>query len=138
MDVAAEQLVVRRHERRACKLAGTVCIAPEHARTVKLARTVGDGTGSIAATIVDVSIGGTGLETQVFIPRGTSVVVAVRIGPEGNLVEIPSRVQRVTMTSREPRYYLGLSYAGGPSERSGTLGLLIESVHAMPADEERR
>jgi len=138
MDVAAEQLVVRQHERRACKLAGTVRVAPEHAQTVKLARSVGDGTGSIAATIVDVSIGGTGLETQFFIPRGTAVVVAVHIGPAGTLVEIPSRVQRTTMISREPRYYLGLSYAGKPSEQSATLGALIESVPAAPVGEERR
>ena len=138
MEPVAEQLVVRQHERRACSVAATVRLDTEHGSIVALARSVGDGTGVMAAKIVDVSSGGTGLELAVFLPRGARVIVSVRLG-DGAPIEVPSRVQRVKMVSREPRYYLGLSYAGDPEAKAGTLGKLLAGIDAgEAADKEPR
>lgn len=137
MSGAAEQLVVRQHERCACRMPAVLRIADEHARVVEFSRSVGDGNGSLPATMVDVSVGGTGVETGTFVPRGASVILTVRIAATES-IEIPSRVQRVTMISREPRYYLGLSYSGTASDRGSTLGRLIEQAKLSPSDRERR
>ncbi len=132
METAAEQLVVRQHERRACSVAATVRLAPEHTSVVALARSVGDGTGVVPVNIVDVSNGGTGLELSIFLPRGSRVLVSVRLA-DGTPIDVPSRVQRVTMVSREPKYYLGLSYAGEPAAKADTQGRLLAGIEAGEA-----
>ena len=136
MDVAAQQLVVRQHERRACKLSATLRVAAEHSGIVEFARSIGDGTGAAGVTVVDVSNGGAGVEAAVFLPRGANVTLSVRTDPGLPTIEIPSRVQRVTMISREPKYYIGLSYAGDQTSRPGTLGLLLERVNAAQPEKE--
>lgn len=138
MESQPEQLVIRQHERRACSLSATVRIAVDNASSVELSRSVGDGTGTINATIVDVSNGGAGIECGVFLPRGTAVNVATKLGASTQLVELSVRVQRVMMISREPRYYLGLAYIGSSGERAATLGRLLEHVEPMQTAQEPR
>jgi hypothetical protein len=135
MGGSADQLVVRQHERRSCRLEAGLRVAAEHTHVVALSRSVGDGTGSISATVVDVSNGGAGVETAVFLPRGTSVNLTVRTGSGSETIELPSRVQRVTMISREPRYYMGLAYAGDQASRSRTIGLLLERTQSEHSGE---
>lgn len=135
MDGSSDQLVVRQHERRSCRLESSLRVATEHAHVVALSRSVGDGTGSINATVVDVSNGGAGVETAVFLPRGTSVNLTVRTGPGNETIALPSRVQRVTMISREPRYYMGLAYAGDQASRSKTIGVLLERAEGVHSGE---
>ena len=134
MEVEPQQLVVRQHERRACKIAATVRVGEQHAAVVELARTVGDGTGAIGVTVVDASHGGVGLESPVFLPRGAAVTVSIRNGAVGTPIEVPSRVQRVTMISREPRYYLGLAYVGGQEHRAQTIGQVLELARSEAAE----
>lgn len=138
MSLKTEQLVVRQHERCACRVPAALRIADEYARRVEFSRSVGDGSGLLPVTIVDVSNGGTGLEASVFVPRGAGVMISVRIGASGELIVLPCRVQRVTMISREPRYYLGLSCSGEQSGRAGGLGRLIDAVKAIQAGKESR
>lgn len=126
MKDAAEQLVVRRHERRECRVPATVRIGDADSARVALSRSAGDGSGALAATMVDVSQGGLGLESSVFLPRGVRVVVGVRLG--GGLIELPCRVQRVLMNSRAPTFYLGLAFTASPAERGAMAERLLAAL----------
>jgi hypothetical protein len=123
-----EQLVVRQHERHLCRVACSLRMGEQGAEQVALARSVGDGAGRVEATIVDCSRGGLGLESRVFLPRGSRMLV--RIGtPEGG-AELSVRVQRATMTDRTPTYYLGVSFAGSGPEHERAVAATLELARA--------
>jgi hypothetical protein len=126
MKDPAEQLVVRQHERRECRVPVWVRIGAGDAERVILSRSAGDGSGTIPATMVDASAGGVGLESGMFLPRGVRVVVAVRL--DGVLMEMPARVQRVLMNSRRPTYYLGLAFLATGAARTELADRLADAL----------
>lgn len=113
----AEQLVVRQHERHLCRLDCRLRLDDHSVAQVTPARTVGDGAGGLSAMMVDCSRGGLGLESPVFLPRGSRVRVSVAPGqPGAPRTELLVRVQRVSMMDRKPTYYLGVSFLGTGNE----------------------
>lgn len=131
MQKTAEQLVVRQHERYSCQVQADVGITADSPSRVVLSRTVGNGTGVLAATVVDCSAGGMGLESPVYLPRNARLLVRLDLGDASGRdghVEIEGTVQRATMISRAPRYYLGLAFKGKNAPSAATVDRLLKFV----------
>jgi hypothetical protein len=109
-----EPLVVRQHERFACRLPASVTVSADSPVRLTLSRAAGNGTGVVSAVVVDCSAGGIGVETDVFFPRGAELLARVEAGDAepGAWLEVSGLVQRAAMVSRAPRYYLGLAFKG--------------------------
>lgn len=124
----AEQLVVRQHERFHCRLGSHLRVGDEVAEQVVLARTMGDGTGAIEASITDTSRGGLGIESPMFFPRGCRLRVRVKPSTDGAAPDhdLLVRVQRVSMLDRRPTYYLGVSFTSKGPEHDLAVTLLLE------------
>lgn len=113
MSSQNDQLVVRQHERVLCKLPAHVRVADACATQIVLARTTGDASGTIDATIVDCSRGGLGIQLPMFLPRAAQLIVRLKPDVAANVpgdVELLVRIQRASMTERTPMYYLGVSF----------------------------
>jgi hypothetical protein len=112
MQSRPDTLLVRQHERVACNLNVCVQAAGDDASHVRLARTVGDGSGGVKATVIDCSHGGIGITSTVFFPK--RMLLRAWIVDDGADTPIVFdgivRVQRTSMISREPRYYLGVAF----------------------------
>ena len=116
-------LRVRQHHRREIELPVEFVIAPEHRSQVRF------GTNSSAmdhhslrGMSVDISPGGMGFTCQQFLPRmvegSLRVFDPMPVGarPDGTPIlevafEQRVKVRRVQMTSQEPRYFIGVSFA---------------------------
>ncbi len=138
METRPETLLVRQHERLKCSLRVQVAAAPECGTQVRLARTLGDGSRVVNATVIDCSPGGLGINSSVFFPKTS--VIHVRItatnGAHTTIAyEGPLRVQRVAMIGREPTYYLGTSFVERPA--ADTIELLMNEAKRNPAPEAR-
>lgn len=137
MDTPADQLVVRQHQRHACRLDASVSVAPDSPTRVAISRSVGDGSGVFSATVVDCSSGGLGLESNVYLPRDTRLSVRIRLGASsGHDIELGATVQRAQMISRTPRYYLGLAFGGEGAPSPDTLSRILR--HSDTADGQSR
>ncbi|MFN7020382.1 MAG: PilZ domain-containing protein [Phycisphaerales bacterium] len=121
----SDGLVVRRHDRTVCRLEASVAIGERSRGMVRFSRSVGDGSGRVSAVIVDCSEGGVGLECDRYIPRSASVDVLVGCAGSGEEIALSGTVQRVKMLSRAPRYYLGVSVAGGGESADGPMRRLL-------------
>lgn len=108
MQTSSAPSLVRADQRFSCTLDGIARPTTEGEESVSLARAVGEGDGTVRITVVDVSRGGIGVTSPVFLPRGSHVEVSIS-GPRGVLGTVVTRVQRVEMRDRRPTYYLGLS-----------------------------
>jgi len=128
MQPPAEQLVVRQHERFHCRLSLHLRVGDEAGEQVVLARTAGDGTGAVDATITDTSRGGMGIESAVFFPRGCRLKARIKRDASGRAPEkdMMVRVQRVSMLDRKPTYYLGVSFVGKGPEHEQAVALLLD------------
>lgn len=96
----------------------------------RLASQAGAMDGWLEVDVVDLSHGGMGLISLVFLPRRTLLTVRV-FSPQGDGAEIlqcPVRIQRVCMTDRRPAYLLGTSFEQMSPERRSKLDELLESI----------
>jgi hypothetical protein len=115
MPIQPQELIVREHERLACRLEATLHI---DSPGVVLSGGAADANDAVSAVVVDCSAGGAGLQTTVFLPRGLRLrlhIAPLAPAPLGGTspawaLEAPVRIQRVTMVSREPMYYLGTAF----------------------------
>ncbi len=122
-----DQIIVRQSARHDVCLRGLARIAPESAGTVRLARASGAKDGWIEVDVVDLSSGGVGFVSMLFLPRRS--VVTLRIF--GNAPEAPAlatvqcRIQRVCMTDRRPAYLIGAAIESTDDEARGGLEKLL-------------
>lgn len=126
MDAGGDKLLVRQFERVQCRVDAEVEVAPESGGQVRLARSVGDGSGRVKAVMTDCSGGGLGLRCPVFFPKHGVMLVRVMDGAGVVLFEGKVRVQRAVMASREPMYDLGGAFVEGAAGVAGRLGKLID------------
>src|SRR5262245_23269749 len=105
-------MVVRRSVRHDIALRAGVVIAGTHAGVVRFSSGAGGPDGRIGVDVVDVSTGGVGVMSPVFIPRKTLLTLAVYgLTPDSPpITTVMCRVQRVTMTDARPAYLLGLAF----------------------------
>ena len=106
-----DNLAVRRTERHDVALRGRFRIADSHASVVRLAAASGIRNGAIEADVVDISGGGLGLLTPIFLPRRVHVQCQVLLPTSDRTVfECTGIVSRVVMTDRRPMYLIGLTF----------------------------
>jgi len=116
-------------------MAARFCIAPVHAGLVRLSTGSGARDGWIDSGVVDLSSGGVGLITPVFVPRRCLITVRIRAddSPDGPaLVEVGARVQRIVMTDRRPAYLLGTAFEGMNAESARALESLLARMETDP------
>lgn len=104
-------LVVRHAERHRCDIPARLVIDPIHAEKVVLSKSARTADGGVPATVMDCSLGGLGLRSTVFFPKGCRlVVVCSHTPPNGDRFEAEFlvRVQRVVMLDRAPNYLIGV------------------------------
>jgi hypothetical protein len=125
----ADSLIVRQFERVRCALPAESSITTEHSKTVVLSAMAADGNGTFPVTVVDISKGGLGLKSTVFIPKlaRLSVIIADPQGREAaTLVNI--RIQRVVMIDRTPTYELGGPFLDPTPQLASQIAALINRV----------
>ena len=132
MDTAPSQLVVRQHERHTCSLPAHGGVDIAQTEQVNLAvQIAGGASGDFACTLTDVSHGGLGLRTAVFVPKTTRVQLRVALADGGPPVEIALRVMRVAMVDRTPTFYLGTSFVQPQSAIAAALTRLIVAAQSQ-------
>lgn len=132
MDTAPSQLVVRQHERHTCSLPAHGGVDVAHAEQVNLAvQIAGGAAGEFVCTLTDVSHGGLGLRTTVFVPKTTRVQLRVALADGGPPVEIALRVMRVAMVDRTPTFNLGTSFLQPQSIIAAALTRLIAAAQSQ-------
>ena len=112
-------------------MAARFCIAPEHAPLVRLSTGSGAREGWIDAGVVDVSSGGIGLVTPVFVPRRCLITIRIRQdeAPDApTILEIGARVQRIVMTDRRPAYLVGTAFEGLTAESARAVESLLNRM----------
>lgn len=107
-----DQIAVRRAQRHDVALRGRCSIAESHASAVRLARTSGMRDGVIEADVVDLSSGGLGLLSHIYIPKH-AVLTCKLLLPQSEAVafECEGAVTRVIMTDRRPMYMIGVTFS---------------------------
>jgi hypothetical protein len=121
MSRAPETLVVRQHERRQCAHRAYVRVESEG---VTLGEAFDRGGGWVPVTVTDVSEGGLGIRTGVFLPKRCRV--SIRLEEEGaGVAGVRLVVRRAVMLDRGPTYYLGLSFG---EERGAAVQGLVSSL----------
>ncbi|MFT3686435.1 MAG: PilZ domain-containing protein [Phycisphaerales bacterium] len=105
-----DNLVVRQHERLTCALAAEATVAPEHQGPIALSPLAADASGKFAPTVTDISRGGIGLRTKVFLPKQARLSVTITDPAVGTPITATVRVQRVVMTDRTPTYDIGTAF----------------------------
>lgn len=111
---AQSDLTVRQHERVECDLLARVSLAAVHVPVVRLSRLAPSLGGAIPAHLVDVSRGGIGLKTLVYLPARCQIQVEFEAPVLGSAtgvrMQVLATVRRVIMADRTPTYYLGVSF----------------------------
>jgi len=105
--LAASRLFVRH----GTHLAASVEVHPDHADQVRMS--FGDALSDFA--VVDVSKGGIGLHSSVFLPKNLKVVLKIcHTGPAGAEASRPltirAIVRRYTLVDHRPSYLIGLQF----------------------------
>lgn len=123
------ELILRQHDRHELVCPAIVSVAPEHQSLVRFHPSVCERDGWIPATLTDISPGGLGLMTQVFLPRMSLVRVRVMRGQdERQVLDVKVRLQRVCMTDRRPAYLLGTLFVDLSEEQKAIIGSITADL----------
>jgi hypothetical protein len=125
-----QSILVRRHERAACRLDAELSCHALCATQVRLSRAAGSGHGTVRAMVIDLGSGGMGINSPVYFPKGSTIHVV--IGPAGGpvLLEADLEVRRVEMTGREPLFELGTCFHGAGAALAERVGRVIEQLNS--------
>lgn len=107
-------LTVRQHARHDVALDAELSVAPEQAQAVRFSSSAAGKNGRLQVVLTDISEGGLGVMSTVFVPRHALMDLRVKNPalPEGPAaLQMRIRVQRITMTDRRPGYLLGATFA---------------------------
>jgi len=132
-------LTVRHSQRHEVALPAELRIAPAHCGRVRFSPASGARGDRLSVTIVDISAGGLGLMSDVFLPR--SALVEIRVAdpknPDGPpLLETTTRAQRVTMVDRRPGYLLGLAFVQRDEALTESLDRVLALAGGAKASED--
>lgn len=139
MSIEHQELIVREHERLACRLEAMLHI---ESPGVVLSGAAADAPDTISASVVDCSAGGAGLQTTAFLPRGCRLQLRVlpldppplpTPGQPASValaLDAPVRIQRVAMISREPVYYLGTAFLDLDAAQRTMLARMLQHLRS--------
>jgi hypothetical protein len=119
-------LTLRQHQRVRCAIACPLTIASEHAGAVQLATGTADANGNFEGTLVDLSRGGAGVRTGVFLPKQTRFIA--RVPHAGGTLVLNLKVMRVQMIDKTPRYELGTALTEATPEMVARVGAVIQEL----------
>jgi hypothetical protein len=126
MTAHATDLAVRRHERYLCDFAASITVAGP---AVTLAKAALGHQGRLQGRLVDVSRGGMGLSTHVYLPSSCRITISATI-PDGSgkerTITAEARVHRSAMTDRKPTYYIGAAFDGEDAARDAAVEKFIQ------------
>lgn len=135
-----QSLVLRRSARHDVALRARVTIAPDHAPFVRFSAGAAERQGGLLVDLVDLSTGGCGLLTGVFMPRHVLIDIQIYgLGGEGQeqVVEVRGRAQRVIMTDRRPAYLIGTAFEEMSDARAERLEWLVSQFGEAARKEAR-
>ncbi len=119
----ARGLRIRQHERREIELPVEFVVCDEHRSQVRFSSVSSAGDdGALRGTSIDISPGGLALASRQFVPRRCEGVIRLfdptPVGTRGDgtpilqiVFEQPAKVRQIRMLSREPTYFVGVSFA---------------------------
>lgn len=128
-----DNLVVRQHERLNCALSAEATIAPEHQGPIVLSPLAADNTGKFSPIVVDISRGGIGLKSKVFLPKQAHLNVTITDPVVGTPISATVRVQRVIMTDRTPTYELGTAFVDPSAALLQAVAAAVAKINPAPA-----
>lgn len=137
--VTAHDLVVRRATRYDLALPLRFSIAEVDADQVTFGKGVPHRNGWVSADLVDMSRGGLGILSPVFVPRKTALRVRLLQNAEPEapiMLECGVRVQGVVMTDRRPAYMLGTSFSPVDDDERAAIEAFVAQVEGMVEDGE--
>ena len=104
-------LTLRRHDRYVAEHPAEVRVGASCTNLVRITRSMLSNSNCLEVRAIDFSMGGLGMRTPLFLPRGCSLTVKVLFsGPKPFEFEMPATVQRVGMLDCKPTYYVGCSF----------------------------
>lgn len=133
-------LTVRYYERREIDLPVEFIVSDEHRDQVRFSSgSATKGPHSVLATTIDISSGGLGIRTRQFIPRmceGSLRILDPRpVGTRSDGTAIHQvafehyvKVRRVSMTSHEPAYFVGVSFIDPEPDLEARIAKLLDFV----------
>lgn len=129
MQTHDEAIHARQHERHEISLEARIEPHDDHAEQYRLA--VPDAQSGLSVT--DVSAGGLGLSSGIFVPKRMKVIIHVASGTgkvANEVIRVRAIVRRCEMVDHKPTYLIGLQFidANGKDEQH-----LVETVNAMRA-----
>lgn len=126
----APDMVVRRFTRHDVAFDAELTIAPEQEQLVQFSAALRGRDGALDVSLTDVSSGGMGLMSAVFVPRGARVRVRALspLDHEKTLFEANGEVTRVVMTDRRPGYLIGASYTDRSPAFEERLGAFLAAL----------
>lgn len=123
-------LTVRQHERAGIQVPVEFVIRPEDAAQVRFSpQSSAPDHHIVAATALDISPGGLGMESRHFLPRMCEGVVRISVAGE-IVLEQPAKVRRVYLTGREPKYMIGLAFLNPPEDIEQRISEIISRFDA--------
>jgi hypothetical protein len=133
MTAHASDLVVRRHDRYECDLPALLTVI---GTAVRLSRSVLGGAGKLPARVVDISGGGIGMISAVYLPPGCEVDVELQTPGDGSRagnVKLRLRLRRTAMADRKPSFYLGAGFDGEDPGRDAAVAKVVAALRASGA-----
>lgn len=125
----ATHLQTRQYVRRAAEISARLEIHSDQANQIRFA--FSDSQSRIVVT--DVSEGGVGLRTEVFLPRNARLTVRVRNEADRTELTFQAVVRRCQMIDLKPAYHIGLQFLETPAaDRQALLKLVQECGGADP------
>lgn len=123
MSQNGNDLSVRQYKRYQCDLASAVKLDDADAAWLRFSPAASTSPRSVPVRVIDVSHGGLGLSSTVYIPPGTRLVVTFEAGGVEREYFVVAR--RVKMMDRTPRYYIGTAFSGTSPEQSARVEELL-------------
>jgi hypothetical protein len=118
-------LTVRQHERAGIRVPVEFVVCNEHAVQVRFSpQSSAPEHHIVAATAVDISHGGLGMESRHFLPRMCEGIVRISSGGEV-VLEQRAKVRRVYLTGREPRYMIGVAFLNPPGDIEQRIAAIV-------------
>lgn len=98
-----------------------------HGAIVRLAPAAGSKDGFVECSCIDISVGGAGFFTTVFLPRLTRVHVKLySVGDTPQVIlACDAVVRRCVMTDRRPAYHLGCAFVDLTEEQQRHLDVIL-------------
>ena len=120
---------IRQAQRFDVAFRGRFAVAPASSGAVRFAPSSGARDGWIDADFVDMSQGGCGFMSPLFVPRGCHVRLQV-LSVDGSkaLIDGLACIQRVIMTDRRPAYLVGASFRGQTPEFREQVNALLAGL----------